>query len=51
MIEAMLDVAEFLVLAQLLAEGIDVGQQSALFRGVHGGLLGVPGGQANAASG
>src|SRR5262249_48065739 len=39
MVEAMLDVAHLLVLAQFLAEGIDVGKQALLFRGLHDGLL------------
>ena len=34
-VEAVLDVAQFLVLAQLLAERLDVGKQPALIRGVH----------------
>ena len=41
-VEAVLDVAQFLMLAQFLAERLDVGQQSALIRGVHRGLLVLP---------
>src|SRR5262245_6021780 len=40
MVEAMLDVAQLFVFAQLMAEGIDIGEQSALFGGLHHAVSG-----------
>src|SRR5262249_5404789 len=42
MVEAMLDVAELFVLAQFLAKGVDIAEQTALFGGMHRGLPPCP---------